>query len=162
MKTSLKIFLLAAALIVMNGCSAQKRAERHIRKAVALCPELAQVKAHPIDTVLTAPGWADCTHVSLPKLLQGDTLYAATEHGTVVVSLSRSDSSLRVGFVAVPQKIRYKDTLPYRQVVVPESPAYSKGRFWSSLALWIGGTSFGLALCLWLIGWAVKDKHCFK
>lgn len=34
MKTSLKIFLLAVALIVMNGCSAQRRAERLVRRAV--------------------------------------------------------------------------------------------------------------------------------
>lgn len=66
MKTSLKIFLLAVALIVMNGCSAQRRAERLVRRAVALCPELVQVKAHPIDTVLTAPGFADMARVPLP------------------------------------------------------------------------------------------------
>ena len=65
MKTLLKTLLLCAALAVMSGCSAQRRAERHVRKAVALCPELVQAKAHPIDTALTVPAWADCTTLPL-------------------------------------------------------------------------------------------------
>lgn len=150
MKTSLKIFLLAVALIVMNGCSAQKRAERHIRKAVALCPELVQVKAHPIDTVLTTPGFADMARVPLPQVLAGDTLYAATDHGTVVVSLSQSDSSLRVGFVAAPQKIRYKDQVELPQVVIePTSQARGKA-FWSHFALVLLGTGIGAGLIIYL------------
>ena len=116
MKTSLKILALFVALATMTACSAQRRAERHLRKAVALCPELVQVKAHPIDTVLTAPGFADVAAFPLASLVQGDTLYAATAHGTVVVSLCQSDSTLRAGFVAAPQEIRYKDTLRYARV----------------------------------------------
>lgn len=119
MKTSLKIILLAAALIVMTGCSAQKRAERHVRKAVSLCPELVQVKAHPIDTVLTVGPWADCTVVPMGDLVAGETLYTATPHGTIVVSLRKADSTLRVGFIAAPQRIRYQDTVSLSQVVVP-------------------------------------------
>ena len=150
MKTSLKIFLLAAALIVMNGCSAQRRAERHVRKAVALCPELVQVKAHPIDTVLTAPGFADMTRVPLHQVLAGDTLYAATDHGTVVVSLSQSDSSLRVGFVAAPQKIRYKDKVDIPQVVIQPTPPARGKAFWSHFALVLIGLGTGAALCFYL------------
>lgn len=150
MKTSLKIALLAVALIVMNGCSAQRRAERLVRRAVALCPELVQVKAHPIDTVLTAPGFADMARVPLPQVLSGDTLYAATDHGTVVVSLSQSDSSLRVGFVAAPQKIRYKDQVEIAQVAIEPTPQARGKAFWSGFALVLLGTGIGAGLIIYL------------
>lgn len=147
MKTSLKIFLLAAALIVMNGCSAQKRAERHIRKAVALCPDLVQLKAHPIDTVLTVPGFADVTTVPMEAVLRYGTIYAATDHGTVVVSLSQSDSSLRVGFVAVPQKVSYHDTVRLAQVAVESKTGESHGtHFWDGFLIW----TFCIAIGLWI------------
>lgn len=150
MKTSLKIFLLAAALIVMDGCSAQRRAERLVRRAVALCPELVQVKAHPIDTVLTAPGFADMARVPLPQVLAGDTLYAATDHGTVVVSLSDTDSSLRVGFVAAPQKIRYKDQVEIAQVAIEPTPQARGKAFWSHFALVLLGLGIGAGLIIYL------------
>lgn len=162
MKTSLKIFLLAVVLIVMNGCSAQRRAERLVRRAVALCPELVQVKAHPIDTVLTAPGFADMARVPLPQVLAGDTLYAATDHGTVVVSLSQSDSSLRVGFVAAPQKIRYKDKVDIPQVVIQPTPPARGKAFWSGLALVCLGTGIGAALCLWLLRYVIKPNKTIQ
>lgn len=116
MKPLLKILLFLALIVSLTACTAQKRAERHLRKAVALCPELVQVKAHPIDTVLTAPGFADMAAFPWSSLMHGNTLYAATTHGTVVVSLRQSDSALRAGFVAAPQKIHYQDTLHYAQV----------------------------------------------
>ncbi len=116
MKPLLKILLFLALIVSLTACTAQKRAERHLRKAVALCPELVQVKAHPIDTVLTAPGFADAAAFPWSSLMPGDTLYAATTHGTVVVSRCQSDSTLRVGFVAAPQEIHYKDTLHYSKV----------------------------------------------
>ncbi len=158
MKTSLKIALLAVALIVMNGCSAQRRAERLVRRAVALCPELVQVKAHPIDTVLTAPGFADMARVPLPQVLAGDTLYAATDHGTVVVSLSDTDSSLRVGFVAAPQKIRYKDQVKIAQVTIEPTPQAKGKSFWSHFALVLLGLGTGVALCLWLLRYVIKPN----
>lgn len=151
MKTSLKIFLLAVALIVMNGCSAQKRAERHIRKAVALCPDLVQLKAHPIDTVLTVPGFADVTTVPMEAVLRYDTIYAATDHGTVVVSLSQSDSSLRVGFVAVPQRIRYLDTVQLQQVVVEEKPKTASNRgLWEGVVFLLLGFGIGTWVIIYL------------
>lgn len=144
----LKIFLLAAALIVMSGCSAQKRAERHVRRAVALCPELVQAKAHLIDTALTVGPWADCAAVPLKPVLDGDTLYAATTHGTVVVSLRKADSVLRVGFVAAPQTIRYRDTVRYAQVnVAPDVPKANGARgvrFWPCAACVLGGIVIGI------------------
>lgn len=156
MKTSLKIFLLAAALAVMTGCSAQRRAERHIRKAVALCPELVQVKAHPIDTVLTAPGFADATRVPLTKALSGETIYAATPHGTFAVSLSQPDSSLRVGFVAAPQKIHYSDNQQYSQVVIPESGVTRhSGNAWMVIGCILLGIIIGFVVLFWI---ALKAK----
>lgn len=121
MKASLKISVFLVALVVMSGCSAQKRAERHVRKAVALCPELVQTKARPIDTVLTVPGFADCTGVSLESILELDTIFEATNNGTFVISLNPADSVLRVGFIAAPQKVHYRDTLSYAQVVMPKT-----------------------------------------
>ena len=151
MKTSTKIFLLAVALIVMNGCSAQKRAERHVRKAVALFPELVQLKAHPIDTVLTVPGFADVTTVPMEAVLRYDTIYAATDHGTVVVSLSQSDSSLRVGFVAVPQRIRYLDTVQLQQVVVEEKPKTASNRgLWEGVVFLLLGFGIGTWVIIYL------------
>lgn len=147
-KTSLKIFLLAAALIVMNGCSAQKRAERHVRKAVALCPELVQVKAHPIDTVLTVGPWADCAAMPMPHA--GETLYASTPHGTVVVSKQKSDSVLRIGFVASPQQVRYRDTIRYSQVSASPRPAPESGpkSGWSVIGMLLLGALSGMLLLL--------------
>lgn len=150
MKTSLKIILLASILCVSTACSAQKRAERHIRRAVALCPELLQMNAQQIDTVLTVPGFTDIGAVPLGNVLQGDTLYAATEHGTVVVSVSQSDSSLRVGFVAAPQKIRYSDSVQLPQVTISPQKE-EEGHFWNDMALWVFGIGLGMALCVWLV-----------
>lgn len=151
MRTSLKTLLLCVALVAMAACSAQKRAERHIRKAVAECPELVQVKAHPIDTVLTAPGFADMVALPLSTVLSFDTLYAATDHGTVVVSLRQSDSALRVGFVAAPREVRYRDTLRYAQVVLhkaePAPPAKRGGGVaWALLGV-VVAFGAGMALC---------------
>ena len=159
MKTSLKILLLCVALVAMTACSAQRRAERRVRRAVALCPELVQTKAHPIDTVLTAPAFADCATVPLQTVLEGDTLYAATDHGTVVVSLRQSDSALRVGFVAAPQRVHYRDTVRYAQVVVGQPDAGTKkDGFASGLALWLCGIGLGGAATLWLLRNALKNK----
>ena len=151
MKVSLYIFLLAAALATLPACSAQKRAERHVRKAVALCPELVQLKAYPIDTVLTAPGFTDMATLPWKAVKDYETVYAATPHGTVVVSLSQSDSSLRVGFVAAPQKYRYQDTLRYSQVTLASQPAKEVTRsFWDSLDFWMFGILIGIGICLFI------------
>ena len=149
MKKSLKIAFLAVALVLMTGCSAQRRAERMVRRAVNLCPELVQMKAHPIDTVLTAPAFADMVALHVAKVMSGDTLYAATDHGTVVVSLRQADSVLRVGFIASPQEIHYRDTLRYQQVVVNTTEA-KRTAFWSHVALWLVGIGLGMSLCFFL------------
>lgn len=156
MKRLLSILVL---VLILTGCSAQKRAERHMRKAVALCPELVQLKAHPIDTVLTVPGFADVTTVPMEAVLQYDTIYAATDHGTVVVSLSQSDSSLRVGFVAVPQKVNYHDTVRLAQVAVETKTGESHGtRFWPGFLIWIFGIGVGLWIFIYLFRIDIKKQ----
>lgn len=150
MKTSLKIFLLAAALSVMTACSAQRRAERHMRKAVALCPELVQLKAHPIDTVLTVGPWADCTVVGMGDLTAGETHYTSTPHGTIVVSIRKADSTLRVGFIAAPQRIRYRDTIRYSQVTLSEAPEAEPEptRVWRGVGLVLLGIVAGFVILI--------------
>ena len=155
MKTSLKIFLLAVCLATLPACSAQKRAQKHIRKAVALCPELVQTKAHAIDTVLTAPGYADCTLLPMDEVKQGKTVYAPTDHGTVIVRLLPGDTTLRVGFLAAPQPVRYRDTLSYAQVVVPEGTPSTGTNVWKWIACVLGGVAFGIVM---LIVIALKAK----
>lgn len=150
-KTSIKILALAVALVVMNGCSAQKRAQRQVRRAVEKCPELVQVKAHLIDTALTAPAFADVATVPMDAVASFDTIYAATPHGTVVVSMSQSDSSLRVGFVAAPQQIHYQDTINYAQVVVtPLESVKQKKEPWEIFSYGFG-VAVALAVCLYII-----------
>lgn len=156
MKRLLAIVVLAAAL---TGCSAQRRAERHVRRALELCPELAQAKARPIDTTLLAPAFADAASIPLADALACDTVYAATDHGTVVVSLSQPDSSLRVGFVAAPQPVRYRDTLHWREIDPAKAQPEKDGagsHFWQDLALWTFGIGMGMALCFWLLRSAIK------
>lgn len=143
MKTTLKILLFVVALAGITACSPKKRAARHLRRAVALCPELVQTKAHPIDTLLTVPGYADCATLKLADVYSHDALYASTEHGTVVVSLLQSDSALRVGFVAAPQKIHYKDTVQYVKLITPSpNQEQQKGNAWQ----WIVGTLLGVII----------------
>lgn len=157
MKTSLKILLLAVAMSVMTACSAHKKAERHMRRAVALCPELVQVKAHPIDTVLTAPGYADCARFPMSEVMKKTTIYAPTDHGTVIVKLLPDDSTLRVGFVAAPQPVRYRDTISYSQVVIPEDSGIlqSSGTGWVVAGSILLGVVIGFVALIWI---ALKVK----
>lgn len=142
MKTSIKILFLAVIMAAISACSAQKRAERHIRRAVELCPELAQMKAHIVDTVLTAPAFADVTTVPMVEVMQGKTVYAPTTHGTVIVKL-RPDSTLKVGFEAAPMPVHYQDTISYAQVVMPQTEATtSHGSAW----MWIGCFLLGVII----------------
>lgn len=95
-------------------------------------------------------------------MLAGDTLYAATDHGTVVVSLSDTDSSLRVGFVAAPQKIRFKDQVEIAQVAIEPTPQARGKAFWSHFALVLLGLGTGVALCLWLLRYVIKPNKTIQ
>ena len=152
MKTSLKIAVLFVALATMTACSAQRRAERLVRRAVALNPELVQAIAHPFDTVITMPGYADVVELPVREIYRHDTIYAATTHGTVVVSLRQPDSALRVGFVAAPQEIRYRDTLHYTQVAIQQvdEAADEEKPGWVYLVIWILGVGIGAWLIIYL------------
>lgn len=156
MKTCLKTALFIGLLAVMTACSAQKRAERHLRRAVALCPELVQMTAHPIDTVLTVPGWYDCTLIPMREMEQGATVYSATDHGTVVVKM-RNDSTIRVAFIAAPQKLHYRDTLHFSQITLPKAEAEPKsgGSVWRGIGLVLLGCVVGI-IGLLLIALKVK------
>ena len=152
MKTNLKILLLAAVLVVMTACSAEKRAARRVRRAVAECPGLVQVKAHPIEGTVTAPAFADAATLPLAAVLQHDTLYAATQHGTVVVSLRQSDSALRVGFVAAPREIRYQDTVRYAQVeILPDGHAHEASHEGREFLAGVLCFAAGIAAALYLL-----------
>ena len=159
MKTSTKIFLLVVAMALLTGCSTERRASRMVRRAVSLCPELVQMKAHPIDTVLTAPAYTTMAIVPVAEVFTGETVYAATQHGTFVVSVSQSDSSLRVGFVAAPHKVHYQDTIRYPQVIVPETLQSRASGFWNSFLWWLAGVGFSLALCVWVLGNILKNNR---
>lgn len=151
MKPTLKIALLALALAMFAGCSAQRRAERMVRRAVNLCPELVQRQAHPIDIDITAPGWVDHAKFPMANLRRGDTILAATPHGTFAVSMNGADSSLSVGFVAAPTQIHYRDTIHYSQVnITGESPEVRRARNWTAFLLWLAGIGVGAVLILLL------------
>lgn len=151
MKRSLKIALLALALAMLAGCSAQRRAERMVRRATNLCPELVQRQAKPIDVAITAPGWVDYAKMPVAGLRKGDTLTTATPHGTFTLSLSVADSSLSVGFVAAETTIHYRDTIHYSQVAITgESPEVRRARNWTAFLLWLAGIGVGAVLILLL------------
>ena len=150
-----RLFSILVLVLILTGCSAQRRAERHVRRALELCPTLAQTKARPIDTTLLAPAFADMVRVPVPQALSGETVYAATEHGTVVVSLRQSDSALRVGFVAAPQKIRYKDQVEIAQVAIEPTPQARGKAFWSHFALVLLGTGIGAGLIIYLFAFYI-------
>ena len=159
MKTSLKIIIALVLSLALASCSAQRRAERMVRRAVNLCPELVQRQAKPISIDITAPGWVDHAKVPFSGLRRGDTVYAATPHGTFAVSLSQSDSSLSVGFVAAPTQIHYRDTIRYSQVnITGESPEVRRSRNWTSFLLWVAGVGLGAVLVLVFFRFPVKNK----
>ena len=124
-------------------------AERKIRRAVELCPQLEIKRAHLIDTFLVAPAFTDHAEVHIGALLTCDTVVARTDHGQVVLVLDKNDGILHVDYAADEQTIHYNDTISYSQVVMPDTK--QKGSFWSGLLLWIIGIGFGMSLALWLL-----------
>lgn len=158
MKNFLKTSLIIALCLTLTACSVQKRAERHIRKAVALCPELVQTTAHPIDTVLTVQGFADATYIPLHDILSGDTLYKATEHGTFLVSMDRKTSEIRVGFIAAPRHVRLTDTVHYAQVAyMPHAQQAAKGTpAWVVFVGIIVGVAVGIIVIVYVFLYKVS------
>lgn len=161
MKLSLKLFLLAVAIIVMNGCSTQQRAERRVRRAVELCPELVQVKAHHIDTDITVPAFTDRVSVPFGLLLAGDSVTAKTDNGSVTAKIDKETGMLDVTYDANETSVHYSDSVSYSQVVIREKKPDSAG-FWSAFSAWIVGAAIGLSLVLWLLRNALKNNSSYK
>ncbi len=154
MKRLLKIFVLAMTLVVTASCSAQYRAQRHMRRAIELCPELAQIRTRSIDTLLVVPGYQDIARVPMENVFQYDTLYLDTDHGTISLSFDQADSTITVGYTADPAEIHYHDTISYTEVIVP--PDQDGNAFWKKILTWILGVGAGMALTLWLLRYATK------
>lgn len=158
MKRLLKLFVLAMTLVVTASCSAQYRAQKHIRRAVELCPELVQKKAVLIDTAMCVPGYTDTGLIPLSKLLESDTVYYGTEHGAITASLNKQDSIITIYYTADPIVVQYHDTVYCEQVkqsiVVSDKPQrYSLGEI---ILLCIICFGFGMVLTLWLLRHAIK------
>lgn len=149
MKNVIKILLMVMTIALMNGCSAQKRAERHIRRAVELCPDLVQMTAHPIDTFLGVPGYTDIARVPMSEVLGPDIFSVETEHGTFTIGLNENDSTFEIGFTADPTEIHYQDTVQHPQVILPE-PEARKERSFKWLALLLFGVIVGMVLYVYL------------
>ncbi len=154
MKTSIKILFLAVIMAAISACSAQKRAERHIRRAVELCPEMVQLTAYPIDTFLSVPGYTEQVLVPLTAVMdKGETFVEATEHGTFTVNFIREDSTLCIDYVSDSQQIYFNDTLKYQSVVINPKPP-EKGWFdglGERLAEWITFLIIGMSAAFYLI-----------
>ena len=104
--------------------------------------------------MLTVGPWTDCTLTPMPRT--GETVYASTVHGTVVVSLGPADSVLRVGFVATPQQVHYRDTLRYSQVVYePAKKESAAVKAWRGIGLTLLGCVAGIVALLII---ALKTK----
>lgn len=156
MKTSIKILFLAVIMAAISACSAQKRAERHIRRAVELCPDLVQMTAHPIDTFLSVPGYTDISRVPLVKVFENDAVFVGTEHGTFALSMDKNDSTLTVSFSADRSEIHYQDTIHHAQVNIPEpKPEERKERSCKGLSVWLFGIIVGMGLYFY---WFKSDK----
>lgn len=146
MRTSTKIILLALAIAVLPACSAQKMAERHIRRAVELCPDLVQKTAYQIDAVLGVPGYTDIARVPVSEAFGPDSFFIETEHGTFTMDFNENDSTFEIGFTADPTEVHYQDTIQHTQVVVPEEPANRKERSLKGIAVLLFGIVVGIGL----------------
>lgn len=149
MRRTLAIVVLCLA---MAGCSAQKRAEKHLRRAVELCPELAQMTARPIDTVFTVSLEVDRCTIPLAPMLTGDTIRTRTEQGTFVTYIGHD--SLEVSYEANPVEVVFQDTIQFKQIT-PKTPKKTHETFCSTLAKII----FGFALCFSIFHHLIKHLN---
>ena len=134
MRRTLAIVVLCLA---MAGCSAQKRAEKHLRRAVELCPELAQMTARPIDTVLTLASPPDSCLLPIAPLIGGHTITVSGQNGTFT---AHADSvTIAVAYRPDTLSYRYTDTVWLPQVAIAETapPAKRKTHWgaWAFLAV---------------------------
>ena len=132
MRRTLAIVVLCLA---MAGCSAQKRAEKHLRRAVELCPELAQMTARPIDTVLTLASPPDSCLLPIAPLIGGHTLTIDGQNGTFTAHADTS--AIAIAYRPDTILYRYTDTVWLPQVVVAETETPAKRKIhWGAWAFW--------------------------
>lgn len=132
MRRTLAIVVLCLA---MAGCSAQKRAEKHLRRAVELCPELTQMTARPIDTVFTLASPPDSCLLPIAPLMNGHTITIDGQNGTFTAHADTS--AIAIAYRPDTLSYRYTDTVWLPQVVVaePETPAKPEIH-WGAWAFW--------------------------
>lgn len=155
MKRLLKIFVLAMTLVVTASCSAQYRAQRHMRRAIELCPGLVLKQSHMVDTFLPVPSFTDHAEMPFGAVLLGDTVTANTDHGKVTVIVDREEGLLHMDFSVDEQQIHYSDTVEYSQVVVQEDKT-GGNNFWSVFSGWLVGAAIGIGFALWMLRNALK------
>lgn len=142
MRRTLAIVVLCLA---MAGCSAQRRAERHIRRAVELCPEWVQTTARPIDTVFTLASPPDSCLLPIAPLMNGHTITVSGQNGTFTAHADTS--AIAVAYRPDTLSYRYTDTvwLPQVTVAETETPAKRQGA-WHTAWLAAFGVVLGFAL----------------
>lgn len=148
MKTTPKILFLCVTIALISGCSAERRIQRIVRNH----PELIEVKTRTLDTFLTVQGYTEQVLVPLSVLKNGETYTEKTDHGTFVVHVDNTDS-ICIDFIADTQKIRYQDTLKYRQVVIsdPDTKKNSGVTFWNRITEWISFLAIGAGLAIYFL-----------
>ena len=142
MRRTLAIVVLCLA---MAGCSAQKRAEKHLRRAVELCPELTQMTARPIDTVFTLASPPDSCLLPIAPLIGGHTITINGQNGTFTAHADTS--AIAISYRPDTILYRYTDTVWLPQVTVTETapPAKRQGA-WRTACLAAFGVVLGFAL----------------
>ena len=148
MKTTLKILLLCVTIALISGCSAERRIQRIVKSH----PELIEVKMRTLDTFLTVQGYTEQVLIPLSVLKNGETYTEKTDHGTFVVHVDNTDS-ICIDFIADTQKIRYQDTLKYRQVVIsdPDTKKNSGVSFWNRITEWVSFLAIGAVLAFYFL-----------
>lgn len=132
MRRTLAIVVLCLA---MAGCSAQKRAEKHLRRAVELCPEWVQPQAHPIDTVFTLASPPDSCLLPIAPLMNGHTVTVSGQNGTFTAHADTA--AIAIAYRPDTLSYRYTDTVWLPQVAVAETETPAKRRIpWDAVAFW--------------------------
>lgn len=131
----LRTVAIVALCLAMAGCSVQRRAERHLRRAVELCPELVQTKAHPIDTVFTLASPPDSCLLPIAPLIGGHTITINGQNGTFTAHADTS--AIAIAYRPDTLSYRYTDTVWLPQVSVTETAPPAKPEIpWGAVAFW--------------------------
>jgi len=155
MKNLLKTAIVFSILLVTVSCSTQRMAERKIRRALELCPQLEIKRAYLIDTFLAVPAFTEHVEVPIATVLRGDTVVAQTEHGQIVVVLDKEDGTLHIDYSIDEQPFHYTDSISYSEVVVTEEKRTGE-KFWNMFFSWLIGAGFGGTLVLFFLKDAIK------